>query len=606
MIPSASASRPFQGIFLVLALLVTRSVVSSPTPDPSIFARADPPQQYWSALGDSCAAGPGAGDVYDKEDSKRCLRSKDSYPMQLSRDQSFGKNPLRFLACAAHNTGAVARHQIPAINPRNNNNNEQQMMTLSTGSADVGLSRVIQECIIRPSGSSSDDGCEASLRAARQKMKSDEFEKDCRRLWQGIFEKLPASSNAMVYQTLYPRFFNLETTWCDEQSMGVNPAHRPKLDRKLRRTMNELVYELNYWIQRHAWKWMKDTPAHQKKLRFVNPNNRFDGHRFCEPGVEDARFNHEKIWFFGLDHTKTVGRSHFSTIDTRKKCEKADSKKKKKNPGKSYSCHLAQFFVGNPKSELKVPDPKGLSKLFHPKTKGHEAIKEEILRATKRTGYPKKQNLRIMPLGASITWGVGSTSKNGYRKDLRDILDRGDNQVKYVGSQKSGDMTNGDNEGYPGLTIREINDRSKRELQSSKPNIVLIHAGTNDILRPEKPDTAHERMGNLVDEVLKASPDAVVLVAELVDTAEEKSKDALRAFNARVVEEIMKRRQKGKRVMTVPMHVHEWGLTGDKIHPNDEGYQVMAKSWASALEEVQELGWIQQAGQMKDRVTRTV
>lgn len=48
--------------------------------------------------------------------------------------------------------------------------------------------------------------------------------------------------------------------------------------------------------------------------------------------------------------------------------------------------------------------------------------------------------LRIMPLGASITWGTESEDGNGYRKVLRDSLVTAGFAVDMVGSQKSGDM----------------------------------------------------------------------------------------------------------------------------------------------------------------------
>ncbi len=48
---------------------------------------------------------------------------------------------------------------------------------------------------------------------------------------------------------------------------------------------------------------------------------------------------------------------------------------------------------------------------------------------------------RILPLGASIVWGVGSSDGNGFRKPLRDRLRQdGWEHVNMVGSQNSGPM----------------------------------------------------------------------------------------------------------------------------------------------------------------------
>jgi lysophospholipase L1-like esterase len=53
----------------------------------------------------------------------------------------------------------------------------------------------------------------------------------------------------------------------------------------------------------------------------------------------------------------------------------------------------------------------------------------------------EKVPLSILPLGASITWGVNSASGNGYRGPLRDQLTSAGWQVDMVGSKKHGNMT---------------------------------------------------------------------------------------------------------------------------------------------------------------------
>src|SRR5690242_5279196 len=48
--------------------------------------------------------------------------------------------------------------------------------------------------------------------------------------------------------------------------------------------------------------------------------------------------------------------------------------------------------------------------------------------------------LRILPLGASITWGEKSTDGNSYRKHLRDQLRFDGWNVNMVGSRSNGTM----------------------------------------------------------------------------------------------------------------------------------------------------------------------
>ncbi len=48
--------------------------------------------------------------------------------------------------------------------------------------------------------------------------------------------------------------------------------------------------------------------------------------------------------------------------------------------------------------------------------------------------------LRIMALGASVTFGQGSTTGNSYRKSLEDLLVASNNIVQYVGTKKNGNF----------------------------------------------------------------------------------------------------------------------------------------------------------------------
>ena len=207
------------------------------------------------------------------------------------------------------------------------------------------------------------------------------------------------------------------------------------------------------------------------------------------------------------------------------------------------------------------------------------------------TGFPKKQNLRIMPLGASITYGVGSTTGNGYRQRLLDILKLGGNKVDYVGELKSGTMADPDNEGFKGKLIDEVAKLSRAKIESSKPNIVLLHVGTNDMVQSIDLNTAPQRLGAFVDEILKASPRAVVIVSELIVSRNADVMKRIKAFNPRAMAEMKKRRQAGKHVLTVAPHVQTSQMSDD-FHPNNAGYNVMAESWAKALEESQKVGLI--------------
>lgn len=67
-----------------------------------------------------------------------------------------------------------------------------------------------------------------------------------------------------------------------------------------------------------------------------------------------------------------------------------------------------------------------------------------------------KVPLRIMALGASVTFGIGSTTGDSYRKDLRDLLVGDGNEVSFVGSLRNGNFSDNAVQAVPGFVIEQI------------------------------------------------------------------------------------------------------------------------------------------------------
>ncbi|KAJ0134598.1 Uncharacterized protein HZ326_22343 [Fusarium oxysporum f. sp. albedinis] len=67
-----------------------------------------------------------------------------------------------------------------------------------------------------------------------------------------------------------------------------------------------------------------------------------------------------------------------------------------------------------------------------------------------------------MPLGGSVTYGVRSSTGNGYRAILCDLLISHYYNVHLVGSRNLGTMANSDNEGCRGYRLNQIKNQAKR------------------------------------------------------------------------------------------------------------------------------------------------
>jgi lysophospholipase L1-like esterase len=143
--------------------------------------------------------------------------------------------------------------------------------------------------------------------------------------------------------------------------------------------------------------------------------------------------------------------------------------------------------------------------------------------------------IRIMPLGDSITYGVGSPSSSSYRAALWNRLAvQAGYAVDFVGSQRSGALPDQDNEGHSGWRIDEIAANIDGWLATSQPDVVLLHIGTNDMNQNYQVDTAPQRLAALADRILADRPSATVLVAKIVPSLDAGIQGRINTFKAAI------------------------------------------------------------------------
>lgn len=181
--------------------------------------------------------------------------------------------------------------------------------------------------------------------------------------------------------------------------------------------------------------------------------------------------------------------------------------------------------------------------------------------------------LRILPLGDSITWGWHPDKReegtNGYRAQMLHELTWAFYQsVDLVGTQHSGLMFDNDNEGHVDATIGEVMAAMKKGLEM-RPNIVLVHVGTTDLDRSDSNmwKNAPTQLGSLLDSVLETCPDAVVLVAKLVQARKQQTNDRIRSYNDAVPKIVEERERKGFKIRVVDHSVVGTDELADDLHP---------------------------------------
>ena len=192
--------------------------------------------------------------------------------------------------------------------------------------------------------------------------------------------------------------------------------------------------------------------------------------------------------------------------------------------------------------------------------------------------------LRIMPLGDSITWGVGSSTTSSYRAELwRQLVTGAGLAVDFVGSGQSGVLPDTDNEGHSGWRIEQLTASIDGWLATAKPDVVLLHIGTNDMNQNFDVAGAPGRLGTLLDRIAVDQPAAVVIVAAIVPSTDATVNARVNTFNAAVPGVVAQ--HANARFADLNSTIGA-GDMADTLHPNDGGYAKMAALWYSALEPV--------------------
>jgi lysophospholipase L1-like esterase len=202
-------------------------------------------------------------------------------------------------------------------------------------------------------------------------------------------------------------------------------------------------------------------------------------------------------------------------------------------------------------------------------------------------GSAAGRRIRIMPLGDSITAGAGSAHEDGYRADLYRMLTGAGWDVDFVGSQHSGGGPDDDHEGHSGWTMTQLARRLHRWLIAYRPDVVVLHAGTNDLRTPQAALFAPQVLTRVLAQIARDRPFAQVLVAQIVGNRNigdgAVRQERADAYNARVVTVVA---SAGARFHLVDQSAVRGRDLADKLHPNDAGYRTMALNWFEALQQL--------------------
>jgi lysophospholipase L1-like esterase len=204
-------------------------------------------------------------------------------------------------------------------------------------------------------------------------------------------------------------------------------------------------------------------------------------------------------------------------------------------------------------------------------------------------------------LGDSITVGTGAPC--GYRAALQLALAALGQPHLFVGTQDLNWALHGFegllspyHEGHGGYTIAQLIDAAtapgsppttiEKWLSAAKPDVVLLHAGTNDMFDPLRWQDADRQLERLLMRMEAHQPGLRTLVAQILPTGLDEFNLCVEAFNREAIEVLRRRQLDGQDLGLVDMYHPLFPFQsgdGSAVHPNGAQYMQMAEVWLGGL-----------------------
>jgi lysophospholipase L1-like esterase len=196
--------------------------------------------------------------------------------------------------------------------------------------------------------------------------------------------------------------------------------------------------------------------------------------------------------------------------------------------------------------------------------------------------------VKIMPLGDSITETFPGHAS--YRFFLYNQLKNAGYDIDFVGSLTG---VNGgaplysnfdqNHEGHSGITTDQIQSNIINWANLNKPDIVLLHTGSNDVELGQSNSSTITELSGLIDNLRSVVPNVKILLAQVIPetghTAEWPD------LNSRIATLASQKTTTDSPITLVDQYTgfNASADTFDGIHPNESGERKMSAKWFSAL-----------------------
>jgi predicted TIM-barrel fold metal-dependent hydrolase len=202
-----------------------------------------------------------------------------------------------------------------------------------------------------------------------------------------------------------------------------------------------------------------------------------------------------------------------------------------------------------------------------------------------------KPGIRIMPLGDSIT--QGAAKRDSYRRPLWKMLAEAGFEVNFVGSMKKHwpynkpphtdfDMNH---EGHWGWRTDEVLTLISRWAKKARPDVVLIHLGSNDVFQRQNNEQTVEELRKIIIALRQHNPGVQVLLAQIIPAKGKAARAEIEKLNQLLPDmaQSLSTAESPVRIVNLNSGFDPRTDTYDGVHPNDSGIRKMAHGWYRAL-----------------------
>lgn len=193
--------------------------------------------------------------------------------------------------------------------------------------------------------------------------------------------------------------------------------------------------------------------------------------------------------------------------------------------------------------------------------------------------------ITLIAIGDSITEAYRVIPQT-YRYHLAKLMDEKGVAYDFVGNRKGVLQNAGDGsvdldyEAYSGETAEQVIPKALATIKREKPDVAIVHLGTNDILKGQGVDNAMADMAQLVAGLKEANPKVKIFVAMIPWN----NKPLIEELNER----LKKYQETEKNVFHVEMRPFELNkyyrdFPKYSLHPNEAGAKRMADMFFAAM-----------------------